>query len=64
MGIKTRQSRFDVANLTERQLKAFDAMYTNLEYSVRDIADRFGMSTFLVTQLAHDRGLPPRKHRG
>lgn len=54
-------SRFDILNnLSDRQLKTFDEMYSNVEYSLKQIKERFGLSFQQQIELAKKRGLKLR----
>lgn len=56
-------TRFDKrSNLTERQLKSFDQMYSDHHnYSIEDIIERFGINHGIVLELAKERNLKLRK---
>lgn len=55
-------SRFKKVDLTDRQLKSFDKMYVDREYSLHDICERFGLGQNAVIELARKRNLSLRAH--
>ncbi len=56
-------SRFDLAKLTERQLKTFDTLWRDVTYSRKAIAERFGLSIETATRLAIERNLPSKSRK-